>query len=112
MSKAEQDTVGSFIEEYLSKSKNIALIIFLIDIRHSPTQNDRLMYEYVVKSGKPFIVITNKADKIAITKVDNEVNRLQKELNPLQDFIFLPFSTERKIYTDKVWEEIEGYILT
>lgn len=110
MSKAEQVKVGGFIEEYLKKSKHIALIIFLIDIRHSPTENDRLMYQYVINSNSPCIIIANKADKIAVTKVDSYVKDLQNELNPLKDFTFLPYSSERKIYSKRVWEEIEKYL--
>ncbi len=110
MSKEEQVRVGRFIEEYLSKCQNIALIIFLIDIRHSPTENDRLMYNYVINANKPCIIIANKADKIAVTKVDAQVKALQDELNPLKDFTFLPFSAERRIYSEKVWEEIEKFI--
>ena len=110
MSKEEQVRVGSFIEEYLSKCQNIALIIFLIDIRHSPTENDRLMYNYVINANKPCIIIANKADKIAVTKVDAQVKALQDELNPLKDFTFLPFSAERRIYSEKVWEEIDKFI--
>ena len=110
MSKQEQLKVGSFIEQYLVSSKNIALIVFLIDIRHSPSENDKLMYRYIFDSNKPCIVITSKADKLAITKVDKQVEDLQNELNPLKDLKFLPFSTERKIYTDNVWTEIEKYI--
>ena len=110
MSKQEQIKVGNFIEEYLTKSNNIALIVFLIDIRHSPTANDRLMYRYVIDSERPCIIIANKADKIAVTKVDSAVMNLQNELNPLKDLTFLPFSSERKIYSDNVWREIENYI--
>ena len=110
MSKQEQANVGTFIEEYLQKSKNIALIVFLIDIRHDPTANDKLMYDYIFKTNLPCIVIANKADKIAITKVDDAVINLQNISNPLKDIAFLPFSSERKIYTDRVWEEIEKYI--
>ena len=110
MSKQEQAKVGSFIEEYLNKSKNIALIVFLIDIRHEPTSNDRLMYRYIIDSERPCIVIANKADKIAVTKVDKQVEDLQNSLNPLKDLTFMPFSSERKIYTEKAWEEIEKYI--
>jgi len=109
MSKQEQARVGSFIEEYLQKSKKIALIIFVIDIRHEPTTNDKLMYDYIFKTNLPCLVITNKADKIAITKVDSAVEHLQEVLNPLKDMTFLPFSSERKIYTQKVWEELEKY---
>lgn len=107
MSKKEQIKVGSFIEEYLTQCSNIALIIFLLDIRHKPTENDNLMYRYIIDSEKPCVVIANKADKIAITKVDNAVKALQDELNPLHDLTFLPFSSERKIYSEHVWKEIE-----
>ena len=110
MSKSEQVKVGSFIEEYLAKSTNIALIVFLIDIRHSPTENDRLMYRYIIDTNKPCIVVANKADKIAVTKVDSQVRNLQDELNPLHDLKFYPFSSERKIYTEGIWKEIENFI--
>ena len=110
MSKKEQEKVGGFIEEYLQKSKNIALIVFLIDIRHSPTENDKLMYDYIFKTNLPCIVIANKADKLAVTKVDTQVENLQNILNPLKDIVFLPCSSEKKIYTDRVWKEIEKYI--
>lgn len=110
MSKQEQVKVGNFIEEYLHVRKNIVLILFLIDIRHEPTSNDRLMYDYIINSNFPCLVICNKADKIAVTKVHNCVIDLQNSLNPLKDLKFLPFSSERRIYTDNVWSEIENYL--
>ena len=93
MSKKEQIKVGNFIEEYLNKSQNISLIIFLLDIRHLPTENDKLMYH-------------------SITKVEQTVEDLQMELNPLKDLSFLAFSSERKIYSESVWKIIEKHILT
>lgn len=110
MSKQEQVKVGNFIEEYLSTCKNISLVVFLIDIRHEPTENDRLMYRYIVDTNLPCLVITSKADKIAVTKVDSAVTDLQEQLNPLKDLTFLPFSSERKIYSDNVWNFLEDYI--
>lgn len=80
MSKLEQEKVGKFTEEYLVKRNTISLIIFLIDIRHKPTENDRLMYDYVVRSNLPFMVLANKADKIAPTKIEAYVEDLKKEL--------------------------------
>ena len=88
MSKTEQVKVGSFIEQYLQKSDDISLIVFLIDIRHEPTANDKLMYNYIVNCNKPCIIIANKADKLAVTKVDAQVSLLQEILNPLKDFAF------------------------
>ena len=110
MSKKEQEQVGNFIEEYLFNRKQIALIIFLVDIRHKPTENDKLMYNYVISSKLPFIILTNKADKIAVTKVDGACKEIQNELNPIGDAICMPFSSERKIYSDNVWKEIESIL--
>ena len=110
MSKKEQEQVGRFIEEYLFNRKQIALIIFLVDIRHKPTENDKLMYNYVISSKLPFIILTNKADKIAITKVEGSCKNIQNELNPIGDAICMPFSSERKIYSENVWKAIEKEI--
>lgn len=110
MSKEEQVKSGIFIEDYLKSREEIALVVFLIDIRHKPTENDRLMYKYIIDTGFPCLVIANKADKLAPTKVDSTVADLQNSLNPLKDLVFLPFSSEKKIYAEKTWEYIEQYI--
>ena len=60
----------------------------MIDIRHSPTENDKLMYNYIISSGLPFIILANKADKIAITKVDNAVSDLQKQINQIRWYYY------------------------
>ena len=109
MSKQEKVISGGFIEQYLEEGKNVALIILLLDIRHKPTSDDILMYDYILKSNLPFIVLTNKADKIAVTKVDTEVEKI-KEILGISFSTILPFSSERKIYQEKVWEEIEKFV--
>jgi GTP-binding protein len=101
---------GKFIEEYLFSRENIAVIILLLDIRHKPTENDRLMYDYIIRSGLPFIILANKADKIAPTKVEGVVRDLQKQINPIGDITMLPFSAEKRIYTEDVWNVIDEYI--
>ena len=110
MSKQEQVKVGEFIEHYLSTRKEICLILFLVDIRHDPTANDFLMYDYVIRSGLPCMIITNKADKIAKTKVDASAKHIQKQLNPIGDIPTLPFSSERKIYSEEIWNVVNKYI--
>lgn len=110
MSKQEQTKVGNFIEEYLFSRKNISLIVLLLDIRHDPTANDKLMYDYIKNTNAPFIIIANKADKIAISKVDSYINNLRNKLNLDNNTIILPFSSTKKIYTDKVLEILDNYI--
>lgn len=109
MSKEEKIISGKYIEEYLEKRDNIHLIILVLDIRHKPTADDILMYKYILKTNLPYIVVTNKADKIAVTKVDTAVEEIKKYLG-LSYTTILPFSAERKIYTDRVWEELEKYL--
>ncbi len=109
MSKQEQEKVGIFTEEYLVKRDTIRMIIFLVDIRHRPTQNDLHMYHYIMGANLPFMVLANKADKIAPTKVDTYVENLKKEFG-ISFSTLLPFSSERKIYEDAVWEEIEKIV--
>ena len=110
MSHTEQEKVGKFIEEYLFTRKNIACIVLLIDIRHKPSENDIMMFNYIRSIGAPHIVIANKADKIAPTKVDSYVQDLRNSLEANESDIILPFSSEKKIYTDAVWNILDPYI--
>lgn len=109
MSKEEKVISGNFIEQYLEEGSNVALIILLLDIRHKPTADDILMYDYILKSNLPFMVLTNKADKIAVTKVDFEVQRI-KEILGISYSTILPFSSERKVYQEAVWKEVEKFV--
>lgn len=112
MSKAEQDKVGKFIEEYLFSRENIALTVLLIDIRHKPGENDKIMFDYLKSTGLPFIMIANKADKIAITKVQSYLENLKKDfsLEGNENIPIFAFSSQRKIYTETIWKELEKYI--
>lgn len=104
--KRSRNRFGKFIEEYLFSRENIGLIILILDIRHKPTENDKIMYEYIKSTNKPYLIIANKADKIAVTKVPERVLELKEELGLEEDEIILPFSAERRIYSDNVWEKI------
>ena len=111
MSHVEQEKVGKFIEEYLFTRKNIACIVLLIDIRHAPSENDVMMFNYIKSIDAPHIVLANKADKIAPTKVDSYVQDLRSSLEADEEDIILPFSSEKKVYTDAAWNELEKYIV-
>ena len=88
MSKAEQQKLGPAIESFLKNSKNINLIILLVDIRHKPSENDKMMMEFIKNTGNRYIVVTSKADKIAKTKVQSYVDDIAKELDVAEDLIF------------------------
>ena len=105
MSKAEQEKVATSVNSYLKNRQNINLIILLVDIRHKPTQNDITMMDYIKSTGRRYIVITSKADKIAKTKVKSCVDDIAKALDVPEDLIF-PYSAETKTYVDSIWEVI------
>ncbi len=107
--KKNKNRYGKFIEEYLFSRENISLIILILDIRHKPTENDKLMYEYIKSTGKPYIIVTNKADKIAVTKVDEAVKEIKNELKMKEEETIIPFSSERKIYIENTWKNIENW---
>ena len=86
MSHTEQEKVGKFIEEYLFNRKNITCIVLLIDIRHKPSENDVMMFNYIRSIGAPHIVIPNKADKIAVTKVEDRVKEIQNILQEIKKY--------------------------
>lgn len=111
MSKEEQVKCGRFIEEYLQKRVQIAVIILVLDIRHKPSTDDKAMYDYMIRTGKPFFVVVNKADKIAITKVEGAKDEIREYLNPMHDIDFFAFSSEKKIYNDEIWVNIGKYFL-
>ena len=102
MSKIQAVEMGKYIEEYLSMS-DISPIILLLDIRHTPTEDDRLMYSYILKKNIPFLIICNKADKLAKTKVNDYVENIKKELNISYSPI-IPYSTEKKEYIEDTWD--------
>lgn len=106
MSKTEQKKVADSIEVYLRNRQNINLIILLVDIRHKPTADDRTMINYIRDSGKRYIVIASKSDKIAKTKVQTYVDDIAKELEIPDDLIF-PFSSETKFNLETIWDVIE-----
>ncbi len=111
MSKAEQKKVNDSIETYLNNRKTINLIILLVDIRHKPGENDRIMMDYIKQTGHRYIVITSKADKIAKTKVQSYVDDIAKELDVPEDLI-LGFSAENKLNVETIWEVIEESLAT
>lgn len=105
MSKKEQLESGKYIEEYLEESKDISLIILLIDIRHNPTNDDIHMYNYILSKNIPFIILCNKADKIAKTKVEAKKDEIKKILGISYSPIYA-YSSIKKEYVEPTWKNI------
>ncbi len=101
---------GKMIERYLHSSTRLKAVFLLIDIRHAPSDNDKLMYEWMVDQGFAPIIIATKVDKISRGQVQNHIRIIKQTLEVLPDTIVIPFSSETKQGREEVWEMIESCI--
>lgn len=106
VSREEKKKWAATIEEYLDNEENLRLVCFLVDIRHDPTEDDKIMYNYLFKRAVPFIIVATKSDKIAKSKVKNQLRHLASVLKVGMDNI-LPVSSQNKTGKEEVLEKIE-----
>ena len=102
---------GQMIENYLHKSKMLKAVFLLIDIRHEPSENDVMMYEWMVNQGFAPIIIATKADKVKRGKINEHIWRIEKTLNVEPGTIVIPFSAETKDGRSQIWELIDSLVL-
>ncbi len=110
-SKEDQKAWGQFVETYFRNSKNIKLIISLIDIRHKPTNDDIMMHEWIKKEGLPCIVIATKSDKISRSQIKPSLNEIRKVLDLGEDTVVVPFSATKNQGKEEVLDQIEKIAL-
>jgi GTP-binding protein len=92
VSKERKKQWAALIDTYLHSEQKIDLIVQLIDIRHNPTKDDKLMMEWILSMGFPFVVVCTKSDKISKHKVASQVEIIRKELGLSDHAQILPFS--------------------
>ena len=109
-SKAEIAKWGKIIEEYLLERKQLKSIILLIDIRHEPSNNDKMMYEWLKHYGYKIIVVATKSDKLKRSQINKHMAVIRKSLELNNEDIFIPFSSENKNGRDNLWDIIKDNI--
>ena len=95
---------GKMIENYLEKSKQLKLIFLLIDIRHEPSANDKMMYDWIVYHGYHPVIIATKLDKIKRSQKDKQIRIIKETLSVEPETIIVPFSSQTKQGVEEVWE--------
>lgn len=107
VSEKEKEQWGKMIERYLHGSAQLRAVFLLIDIRHEPSANDRLMYKWVVEQGYQPVIIATKLDKIKRSQVQKHVKMLKEGLSLIPGTKVIPFSSTTKQGRDEIWELIE-----
>ena len=98
---------GQMIENYLHTSKKLKAVFLLIDIRHEPSENDQMMYEWMEHQGFAPIIIATKADKLKRGQVIRHVQMIREVLGVEEDTIVIPFSAETKQGREDIWTLID-----
>lgn len=98
---------GKMVEDYLHSSKKLRAVFLLIDIRHAPSANDCIMYDWISKQGYPPIIIATKLDKINRSQIQKQVKLIRTTLKADTDTIILPFSALSKQGREEIYEVID-----
>jgi GTP-binding protein len=101
---------GQMIENYLHTSKRLRAVFLLIDIRHEPSENDQMMYEWMVSQGYAPIIIATKSDKLKRSQIDSHVRVIREVLDVEPGTIVIPFSAETKQGREEIWELVESLV--
>ena len=118
VSKSEKDKWGVIMERYLQDRQELCAIFLLVDIRHEPTNDDVMMYEWIKHFGYNCVVIATKADKISRGQYQKHISIIRKKLQLEKDEKVIPLSSSKKTGVEDVWNEIiaqyeeHGYEIT
>ncbi len=110
VSKGTQEKWGRMIEKYLQTSKQLKAVFLLIDIRHEPSSNDKMMYDWIVYNGYNPIIIATKLDKIKRSQVQKNVSIIKKGLDVRPGTTVLPYSALTKQGREEIWDTISALV--
>ncbi|WP_239723898.1 ribosome biogenesis GTP-binding protein YihA/YsxC [Mammaliicoccus sp. A-M4] len=110
VSKKQREQFGKMIEQYLTTRKKLKCVIQLIDIRHKPTQDDILMYDYLKHFEIPTIIVATKEDKIPKGKVQKHLKIIRETLEIESEDVLISYSSLNKDKTDNIWALLSQFI--
>ena len=110
VSKTEKEKWASMIEGYLARRSNLVQVIQLVDARHKPTADDKMMFDWIKSYNYEPLVVATKLDKLKKSQIEENLTLIYEELELGEDSVLIPFSSETREGRDQVVELIE-YVL-
>ncbi|MBS4208929.1 ribosome biogenesis GTP-binding protein YihA/YsxC [Bacillus sp. FJAT-50079] len=110
VSKREREAWGAMIETYFTTREELCAVLQIVDLRHPPTKDDIMMYDFLKHYDIPCIVIATKADKIPRGKWDQHVKVLKKNLDLVKEDEIIVFSSETAEGKDKAWNALKKWM--
>ena len=102
---------GRMIENYLHSSKQLKAVFLLIDIRHEPSGNDKMMYEWICNQGYEPVIIATKLDKINRSQVQKHVKMIKEGLQVVKGTIVIPYSAQTKQGREEIYDLLDSYLI-
>ncbi len=106
VSREVKESWGHMIERYLQRSENLRMVFLLVDIRHAPSENDRVMYRWILEQGWQPVILATKLDKLKRSQVQKQLREIREGLQMEKGGVIIPFSAETKDGREKIWEMI------
>lgn len=106
VSATEREKWGKMIERYLHTSEQLKLIFLLIDIRHEPSSNDKMMYDWICDNGFMPVIIATKLDKIKRSQLQKQLKIIRTGLELPNETKIFPYSALTKQGRDEIWDYI------
>lgn len=110
VSKKQREQFGVMIETYLRERQQLVLQLLVIDIRHEPSKDDVLMYEWLKHFEIPTCIVATKADKIPRSKWDKHLKQIKQTLGADKEVPVVLFSSETGLGREQLWDTILGAI--
>ncbi|RXZ84554.1 YihA family ribosome biogenesis GTP-binding protein [Paenibacillaceae bacterium] len=110
VSKTERQQWGAMIETYLQHREPLKLVLMLVDLRHPPSKDDLIMYNWLKHYNIPVCIVTTKADKIPRSKWDKHVKIIKQALQTTPEDQVVLFSSELGLGRDQLWQVINEKI--
>jgi GTP-binding protein len=108
VSKEKKLSWGAVVDTYLNSRLQLKLVVLMVDIRHTPSEEDRIMYDWLAGNGVPHLVAATKADKLPKRQVDPRLEDIRKTFEMEEGAGLIPFSAESKLGRDEVWKVINS----
>jgi GTP-binding protein len=106
VSKAEKASWDEMIETYLYSRTQLKSIIMLVDIRHTPSDQDQTMYQWILSRSLPIVVVASKVDKISRSQLQNRLQDIIVTLKMPEAVLPIPFSAMTDQGKDEIWKQI------
>ena len=110
VSKVQREKFGKMIEEYLTQRESLQLVIQLVDLRHDPTEDDVLMYNYLKHFNIPTVVVCTKEDKIEKGKVKKHIKNIKEKLKLEPVDSIISYSSINNNKQQQIWYLIASYL--